>query len=75
MLFRDNKYWEIANYLDGQFAFFEYCLICLLPKIKKVACPYATLSGGAEGIRTLAPVARSNGLANRPLEPLGYCST
>lgn len=32
-------------------------------------------SGGAEGIRTLAPVARSNGLANRPLEPLGYCSS
>ncbi len=32
------------------------------------------LPGGAEGIRTPAPVARSNGLANRPLEPLGYCS-
>ncbi len=31
-------------------------------------------SGGAEGVRTLAPVTRSNGLANRPLEPLGYCS-
>ncbi len=47
----------------------------LLTKIKKVAHSYATLFGGAEGIRTLAPVARSNGLANRPLEPLGYCST
>lgn len=32
-------------------------------------------NGGAEGIRTPAPVTRSNGLANRPLEPLGYCSS
>ena len=31
-------------------------------------------TGGAEGVRTPAPVTRSNGLANRPLEPLGYCS-
>lgn len=31
-------------------------------------------NGGAEGIRTPAPVTRSNGLANRPLRPLGYAS-
>ncbi len=31
--------------------------------------------GGARGIRTLAPVARSNDLANRPLQPLEYRST
>ena len=32
------------------------------------------LFGGAGGIRTLAPVARSNDLANRPLQPLEYRS-
>ena len=31
--------------------------------------------GGADGVRTHAPVTRPNGLANRPLEPLGYCSS
>ena len=30
--------------------------------------------GGADGVRTHAPVTRPNGLADRPLEPLGYCS-
>ena len=32
------------------------------------------LCGGEDGIRTHAPVARPNGLANRPLEPLEYFS-
>lgn len=32
------------------------------------------LSGGVGGIRTPAPVARSNDLANRPLQPLEYHS-
>lgn len=45
----------------------------------KIKTPYKSwgkfLNGGAEGIRTPAPVTRSNGLANRPLEPLGYCSS
>ena len=31
-------------------------------------------NGGAAGIRTLAGLTTSNDLANRPLEPLEYCS-
>ena len=31
-------------------------------------------NGGATGIRTLAGLTTSNDLANRPLEPLEYCS-
>jgi hypothetical protein len=30
--------------------------------------------GGEGGIRTLAALTNTNGLANRPLEPLGYFS-
>ena len=31
-------------------------------------------SGGERGIRTLASLTTTNGLANRPLQPLGYSS-
>ena len=46
----------------------------ILPyKYKEANCKsnrlLSTKIGGEEGIRTLAPVARSNGLANRPLRP------
>ena len=43
-----------------------------------VICQKLTLpliSGGEAGIRTPAPITRTNGLANRPLRPLGYFST
>lgn len=33
------------------------------------------LNGGADGIRTHAPVTRSTSLAGKPLEPLEYYST
>ena len=32
------------------------------------------MTGGEGGIRTLAAVTHSNGLANRPLQPLEYFS-
>ena len=32
------------------------------------------VSGGGGGIRTLAALTNTNGLANRPLQPLGYSS-
>ena len=36
---------------------------------------YKSLNGGADGIRTHAPVTRSTSLAGKPLEPLEYYST
>ena len=36
--------------------------------------PHVEKNGGGGGIRTLAGLATTNGLANRPLEPLGYLS-
>ena len=33
-----------------------------------------TNDGGGGGIRTLASLSTTNGLANRPLQPLGYSS-
>ena len=44
-------------------------------KNKKTKHSLVYIAGGADGVRTHAPVTRSNGLANRPLEPLGYCSS
>ncbi len=37
--------------------------------------PQTLRNGGVREIRTLAPVTRSNDLANRPLQPLEYHSS
>lgn len=47
-------------------------IILTLPNLEN---SYKGLYGGAEGIRTLAPVTRSTSLAGKPLEPLEYYST
>lgn len=42
--------------------------------LPNIGSSYNKQNGGAEGIRTLAPVTRSTSLAGKPLEPLEYYS-